>query len=56
MIKMINKLTGGEMWVAEERLEEYTAAGHKLAAVPSVPEPVEAKKPKAKSKAKSKAK
>ena len=32
MIKFINKLTGGEMWVADNRVEEYKAAGHKLAA------------------------
>lgn len=32
MIKFINKFTGGEMWVAEERAEEYKAAGHKPAA------------------------
>ncbi len=29
MIKMINKLTGTEMFVDESRLEEYLAAGHK---------------------------
>jgi hypothetical protein len=32
MVKFINKLTGTEMWVAEDRAEEYKAAGHKLAA------------------------
>lgn len=32
MIRMINKLTNTEMWVAENRVEEYKAAGHKLAA------------------------
>lgn len=35
MIKFINKMTGTEMWVADSRVEEYMAAGHKLAAVPS---------------------
>ena len=35
MIKMINGLFGNEMWVAEERLEEYLAAGHKLAVSPN---------------------
>ena len=29
-VKMINGLTGSEMWVAEERVEEYQAAGHKV--------------------------
>ena len=32
MIKFINKFTGTDMWVAEDRVEEYKAAGHKLAA------------------------
>lgn len=34
MIKLINSLTGSDMWVHESRLEEYLAAGHKLAAPP----------------------
>lgn len=29
MIKLINKLTGGAMWVDESRVDEYLAAGHK---------------------------
>ena len=40
MVRFINKLSGQEMWVAEERVEEYKAAGHKLAALaydPMVP-------------------
>lgn len=41
MVKFINAHTGTEMWVAEERVEEYRAAGHKLAAEPSA----EVKKP-----------
>ena len=44
MVEFINKLTGGRMWVADERVEEYKAAGHKLAAAP-VEKPTE--KPKA---------
>lgn len=32
MVKFINRLTGTEMWVADDRVEEYKAAGHKLAA------------------------
>lgn len=43
MVAFINKLTGGTMWVADDRIEEYKAAGHKLAAVPDAKEP--AKKP-----------
>lgn len=31
-VKMINGLFGNPMWVAEDRVEEYKAAGHKLAA------------------------
>lgn len=35
MREFINKLTGGRMWVADERVDEYKAAGHKLAADPA---------------------
>ena len=42
MVKMINALFGNEMWVAEDRGEEYKAAGHKLAASDTEP----AEKPK----------
>lgn len=38
MIRLVNRLTGGDMWVHESRLEEYLAAGHKLAAPPPPPE------------------
>lgn len=31
MIKMINAVTGVEMWVAEDRVQKYQEAGHKLA-------------------------
>lgn len=34
MVQFINKLTGGPMWVNETRVEEYKAAGYKLAAAP----------------------
>ena len=34
MIVFINALTGTEMLVADDRKEEYLAAGHKLAAIP----------------------
>lgn len=44
MVKMINKAYGNEMWVADDRVEEYKAAGHKLAA--SSDKPAE-NKPKA---------
>lgn len=37
MVKFINRLTGNEMWVAEDRVEEYKAAGHKPAASDTVP-------------------
>ena len=40
MVKMINWLTGTEMYVAEERLDEYLKRGHKL--------PIKAKEPKTK--------
>lgn len=32
MIKFTHAVTGGVMYVAEDRVEEYKAAGHKLAA------------------------
>ena len=35
MRRLVNKLTGGDMWVSEDRVDEYLAAGHRLAAVPS---------------------
>lgn len=31
MVKMINALFGNEMYVSEDRVEEYVSAGHKLA-------------------------
>ena len=31
MVKFINKHTGSPMYVAEDRVEEYKSAGHKLA-------------------------
>jgi hypothetical protein len=47
MIKMIDRFTGVEMWVADNRVEEYMAAGHKLAASdvvkPTEAEPVKKK-------------
>lgn len=48
MVKMINAQFGNEMWVAENRVEEYKAAGHKLAAAPAkektTPKPKSTKK------------
>ena len=42
MIKLINRLTGTEMWVTDDRLDEYLAAGHKPAASDESPEvPIE---------------
>lgn len=32
MVKFINHSTGSAMWVHESRINEYIAAGHKLAA------------------------
>ena len=32
MVHFINRLTGGDMWVHEARMDEYRAAGHKPAA------------------------
>lgn len=36
MVEFINRFTGTEMWVTDERVEEYKAAGHKLAASSSI--------------------
>lgn len=32
MLRFINGITGCEMWVADDRKDEYLAAGHRLAA------------------------
>ena len=45
MVRFVNKTTGGPMWVHESRVEEYLAAGHKLAAPPK-PQRKTAAKPK----------
>lgn len=34
MVEMVNFLTKTQMWVADDRVEEYKAAGHVLAADP----------------------
>lgn len=39
MVKLINWLTGTTMYVAEDRLDKYLAAGHKLASVPAKEKP-----------------
>ena len=47
MVKMINKHFGNEMLVAEDRVEEYKAAGHKPAVVAHAEKPSEVEsKPK----------
>lgn len=38
MIRLINCHTGTEMWVSEDRLDEYLAVGHKLAEDPATDE------------------
>ena len=52
MVKMINRYTCGEMWIADDRVEEYKALGHKVAECykPAAPAPV--KKPATKTAAK----
>lgn len=37
MMRMINAFTGTEMWVADDRIEEYKAAGHLLPSVSEEP-------------------
>ena len=36
-VKMLNAHFANSMWVAEDRVEEYKAAGHKLAASTAKP-------------------
>lgn len=43
MIEFINRVTGTRMWVAENRVEEYKAAGHVPAAVSAMVKPAEEK-------------
>lgn len=50
MVRFINKYTGTEMWVAEDRVEEYKSAGHKLADIPDTTKKSEAKSKKKTSK------
>lgn len=37
MTKLIDRFTGVEMWVADERVDKYLEAGHKLASDPKKP-------------------
>lgn len=53
MVKFVNGLTGGDMWVHESRVDEYLRAGHKLALAPAAeeaPKPVQKKRSTAKAK------
>lgn len=52
MIKFINALTGSTMWVADDRVDEYKAAGHKPAATDQKAEKPAEKKPVKKAKMK----
>ena len=47
MVEMIHARTGSRMWVADDRVEEYKAAGHK----PAAPVKPAEEKPKGKKKA-----
>ena len=45
MVRFINAVTGGEMWVADYRATEYEARGHKRAPLePPEKKPAPAKK------------
>lgn len=50
MVELVNKFSGGKMWVAEDRVEEYLAAGHKKPAAkaekPAEPKPKTTRKKK----------
>lgn len=45
MIRLVNR-AGGDTWVHESRLDEYLAAGYKLAAPPDLPKEREPDLPK----------
>lgn len=45
MTRLLNKLTGTEMWVADDRLNEYLGAGHKPVPVPETAKPAEPERP-----------
>lgn len=40
MVLLVNRSSGGPMWVHEDRVEEYLAAGHRLAAPPKPAKPL----------------
>lgn len=44
MIEFTNVVTGTQMWVADNRVEEYKAAGH-IPNIPAVKAPVREEKP-----------
>lgn len=48
MVKLINAVTGSEMWVHEDRLEEYLKRGHRLAPPPPAPPRASAKRTRTK--------
>ena len=52
MVKFINWITGNEMYVAEDRVEEYLAAGHKIAGTKAEPKQAPAAVSKSKSRKK----
>ena len=39
MVRMVNRVTGSDMWVHNTRVDEYLAAGHRLATPPAPPAP-----------------
>lgn len=43
MKHLINKLSGADMWVADNRVDAYLAAGHRLAAASDAVKPTEEK-------------
>ena len=50
-VKIIHRITGTPMWVADAEVDKFLAAGHKLAAPPKKPAPAEpVKRPPAKKK------
>ena len=48
MTRFINRFTSTEMWVADERIEEYKSAGHMLADEAPSAKPIVEDKPQEK--------
>lgn len=46
MVRLVNRLTGTDMYVEESRLDEYLGQGHTLPSVPTTEDKPKTAKPK----------